>query len=49
LNRFHGNGPIDFIDILDDKIISLIDLLEKRDYKLLRVERSNARKNNKKY
>ena len=41
-------GLKDIVDILDDKIMSVIDLLEKACSQVPRMERSNARKNNKK-
>jgi hypothetical protein len=43
-----GNGHKDIVDIIDDKVMSLMDLLERKKLcNSQRMERSNARKNNK--
>ena len=43
-----GNGLKEIVDILDDKIMFVIDLRKKACSQVPRVERTNARKNNKK-
>ncbi len=44
----HGNGLKDYVDIQHDMIMSIVGLLKKKQSHSALMERSNARKNDKK-